>query len=608
MLFERVENLLLEELNGVQDIFFELNLNGFPFLKQLSIVSNSSILSLINPKERKHPEKAFPKLESLYLYKLKNMNPPFCKLKAVKVKLCDGLKNVFFASMAKLLVALETIEVSECNSLEGVFFAEAEDADTSKPLEFQMLRSLTLQSLPKFLGFYLTSSAVEEKVLFNEKVKIFKLEKIELLSIQIHQIWIGQKPPFAELVHLEVKGCGNLEFLLSLSMARNMVKLQSLSITECDKMKLIFSKEQGSTDVKKKERIFPNLKNIKVSNMKSLSEICDFEFPVNSFVKLETAVIDKCDKLNHVFTHDMVGIEHLCSLRVTNCKPIKAIFNLDGRSKLSGTSRYAIIKLQDVHLQALPKLEHLFNRKKDHPEGNFGLKNLQKIWVQECGKLENIFSVPIAKTSENLEYLVVSDCSQLREIVADEEVANNPSDLLIKFTKLATIKFLRLPKLKRFCRRDYDLELPALNDLSIELCDKLEPHFKRDTTGAQRKPMYFFEEALNELKSLQIGSWHAKLLSNYDSRMDKLEELHLSGLKNTNILYVFLHNNPNLISLWLSDCSFQQLVPLERLPNIERLGVVPKLKSLNLIDLPNLKEIGFERDAILQMIVHFWRL
>ncbi|QHO52454.1 uncharacterized protein DS421_2g39480 [Arachis hypogaea] len=90
--------------------------------------------------------------------------------------------------------------------------------------------------------------------------------------------------------------------------------------------------------------------------------------------------------------------------------------------------------------------------------------------------------------------------------------------------------------------------------------------------------------------------------------MDKLEELHLSGLKNTNILYVFLHNNPNLISLWLSDCSFQQLVPLERLPNIERLGVVPKLKSLNLIDLPNLKEIGFERDAILQMIVHFWRL
>ncbi|RYR24626.1 hypothetical protein Ahy_B02g058141 isoform F [Arachis hypogaea] len=614
MLFERVENLLLEELNGVQDIFFELNLNGFPFLKQLSIVSNSSILSLINPKERKHPEKAFPKLESLYLYKLKNMvqicsckslsESSFCKLKAVKVKLCDGLKNVFFASMAKLLVALETIEVSECNSLEGVFFAEAEDADTSKPLEFQMLRSLTLQSLPKFLGFYLTSSsAVEEKVLFNEKVKFSKLEKIELLSIQIHQIWIGQKPPFAELVHLEVKGCGNLEFLLSLSMARNMVKLQSLSVTECHKMKLIFSKEQGSTDVKKKERIFPNLKNIKVSNMKSLSEICDFEFPVNSFVKLETAVIDKCDKLNHVFTHDMVGIfEHLCSLRVTNCKSIKAIFNLDGRSKLSGTSRYAIIKLQDVHLQALPKLEHLFNRKKDHPEGNFGLKNLQKIWVQECGKLENIFSVPIAKTSENLEYLVVSDCSQLREIVADEEVANNPSDLLIKFTKLATIKFLRLPKLKRFCRRDYDLELPALNDLSIELCDKLEPHFKRDTTDAQRKPIYFFEEALNELKSLQIGSWHAKLLSNYDSRMDKLEELHLSGLKNTNILYVFLHNNPNLISLWLSDCSFQQLVPLERLPNIERLGVVPKLKSLNLIDLPNLKEIGFERDAILQMI------
>nr|XP_029146861.1 uncharacterized protein LOC112729682 [Arachis hypogaea] len=382
-----------------------------------------------------------------------------------------------------------------------------------------------------------------------------------------------------------------------------MVKLQSLSITECDKMKLIFSKDKGSTDVKKKETIFPNLKNIKVSNMKSLSEICDFEFPVDSFVKLETAVINECGKLNHVFTHDMVGIfEHLSSLRVTNCKSIKAIFNLDGKNKLAGTSRYATIKLQDVHLQTLPKLEHLFNWKKDRPEGNFNLKNLQKIWVQECGRLENIFSFHVAKTIEdNLEYLVVSDCSQLREIVAEEEDANNPSNT-IEFTKLATVKFLRLPKFKRFCRRDYELKLPALNDLSIEICDKLEPHFKRDTTDAQRKPMYFFEEALNELKSLQIGSQHAKLLSNYDSRMDKLEELHFSQLDSTDVLYAFLHSNPNLMSLWLNRCYFQKLVPLERPPNIERLGVVPKLKGLNLMDLPYLEGIGFERDAILQMI------
>ncbi|MED6204264.1 hypothetical protein PIB30_007735 [Stylosanthes scabra] len=115
MSFERVESLLLEEFNGVQDIFFELNLNGFPFLKQLSIVSNSSILSLIKPKQRSHSEKAFPKLESLYLHKLKNLvqvcsckslsEPSFHKLKVIKVKLCDKLKNVFFASMAKLLVS-----------------------------------------------------------------------------------------------------------------------------------------------------------------------------------------------------------------------------------------------------------------------------------------------------------------------------------------------------------------------------------------------------------------------------------------------------------------------------------------------------------------------
>ncbi|MED6204263.1 hypothetical protein PIB30_007734 [Stylosanthes scabra] len=283
----------------------------------------------------------------------------------------------------------------------------------------------------------------------------------------------------------------------------------------------------------------------------------------------------------------MVGIfQHLSSLKVTNCKSIKAMFYVDAdeKNKLAGNT---VNNLQDVHLETLPKLEHLFywaseekkdqpepsKKKKDQPEENFSLKNLQKIWVQDCDRLENIFSVHVVKTTtENLESLVVSDCSQLREIVAEEEDANKPVDKIV-FTKLATIKLLRLPKFKSFCGRDSELKLPALSDLSIEGCNMLKPYFKTENTDAQRKPIYFFEEALNELKSLEIGSWHAKVV-----------------------------NNPNLVSLWLNDSSLEELVPLERLPSIGRLGVVPKLKSLNLTNLGKLKEIGFERDAILRMI------
>ncbi|RYR24613.1 hypothetical protein Ahy_B02g058123 [Arachis hypogaea] len=352
--------------------------------------------------------------------------------------------------------------------------------------------------------------------------------------------------------------------------------------------------------------IFPNLKNIKVSSMKTLSGICNgFEFPIDSFVKLETLVIDDCDKLGYVFTSHVGIFQHVSNLRVTNCKSIKAIFDPAWENK-PASSKDATTNLQDVHLESLPKLEHVFkfNRKKNQLDGILSLNNLHKIWVQDCERLENIFSVPVAKTLENnLEDLMVSDCSQLREIVFKEEDVDRKISSLtaFNFLKLATIKFLRLPKFKSFYPGTEEIKFPALNNLSIEECEKLEP-FREEIIDAQTKPILFPEMVINNLKSIQIESRHATSSTNYDYRRDNLEELHLSKLKDTKILYSFLHSNPNMKNLWLNDCSFEELVPLERLAKIESLGVVPQLKSLKLTDLPNLRRIGFERDPILQRI------
>jgi len=85
-------------------------------------------------------------------------------------------------------------------------------------------------------------------------------------------------------------------------------------------------------------------------------------------------------------------------------------------------------------------------------------------------------------------------------------------------------------------------------------------------------------------------------------RRDNLEELSLSRLMDTEILYSFLHRNPNLKSLSLNKCFFEKIVPLKDDTEIENLGVVPNLKSLKLIDLPNLEEIGFEPDIILERL------
>jgi len=105
---------------------------------------------------------------------------------------------------------------------------------------------------------------------------------------------------------------------------------------------------------------------------------------------------------------------------------------------------------------------------------------------------------------------------------------------------------------------------------------------------------------------MRIESWHAKSSSSYlgegNHRQDNLEELCLSRLTNCEILYSFLHRNPNLTSLSLNRSSFIDTMPLLMAPEIKNLGVVPKLKSLKLTELPDLETIGFEGDVVLERI------
>ncbi|XLS80965.1 hypothetical protein HN51_046796 [Arachis hypogaea] len=657
ILFERVEILLLEKLNSVKDIFYELNLQGFSYLKHLTIARNCSIQCIIGPKRREHYlENAFPKLESLHLYKLRKMEqicshqsftePSFSKLKTIKIELCGMLKNVFLSSVVGFLTALETIEVSECNSLKEIVVMETNNSNETEPiLNLPKLRSLTLQSLSKLIGFYPISSEGDTKSLFHRKIEVPKLERMELSMLEINHIWsdqiwatchtvnqsnyplqklkeLGKKyhtikqtySPFQNLIHLDVNGCWNLESLWSFSIARHLVNLQSLSVTDCN-MTHIFPQHQGGGEAKpKKDGIFPNLKTVKLSSIKSLCKIWNSdEAPGNSFGKLNTLIIDKCDELVNVIPHYMAErLSSLSCLRVTNCSSIKVIFEEADDDKIQDAV------LQDIHLEALPKLEHVFKWKK---EVKWSDLKLQKIWVHHCGRLENIFSISVVKNVkikiESLESLVVSDCSQLREIVGkgEDAVINSSSPIQFEFPKLTTVKFFKLSKFQSlYLLGAFELSCPTLNDLSIESCDLLEP-FEEISSHAKVKNILFPENSEkvkagevkakevinNKLKFMQIESRHiVRSSTGYDCRRDNLEELQLSGLKNTDIIYCFLHCNPNLKSLCLNDCSFEKLKP--RGTRRLAIGVVPKLKSLTLTNNLNLDKICFEQDVVLQRI------
>ncbi|MED6135790.1 hypothetical protein PIB30_049938 [Stylosanthes scabra] len=660
MLFERVEYLLLGKLTGVEDIFYDLNLKGFPHLKELAIRNNHHIEFLVKSPPvlgHQHPdEKAFAILETLDLYKVVKMKkicfssrslskPSFENLKTIKINCCENLQCLFSISMLELLTALETIQASDCGSLQNIV-EEITDGDGSN--NELKLRTLTLQSLPEFIGFDPKSPTEATRILFHEKVDLSTLERLELRSIQIQKIWNDRSSNFENLIHLDVSGCHNLTYLLPFSLARNLKKLQSLYVTECDQMKNIFLFPDGPIKVAK-DVSFPNLKNIKLSSMSSLTKIWNLDDPrraVGMFEKLETLVIENCKKLVSVFDHEMKGMfQGLSRLKVTNCGSMKTIFNLADDQNQT--------KLKDVHLESLPKLENIF-------KGILQLKFLQNMSVHDCEMLENIFPFSVAadRRLEKLQCLVVSDCSELKGIVAAPRDTSRENNRAIEpdkleFPELTSIKVSNLPKFENFCPGHCEMKCEKLDDVSIKSCGKhklFREEANQATTSAtneeeattsarngeeatasatnqattsatngeeastsatvgeanrsaQRKPL-FLEEVLNQLKSMHIESQHiSSSFTHY--RLDKLEVLGLSKLGNTMILYNFLHSSPNLNSLWLDSCYFEKLVEPENKSSYDGIGikgVVPKLKTLKLTNLYFLEEIGFEHDPILQRI------
>ena len=254
--------------------------------------------------------------------------------------------------------------------------------------------------------------------------------------------------------------------------------------------------------VPKQASIFPRLKNIKLSCLKRLRNIWQSKDPLDSYEKLDSVIIEDCYKLDHVFATDMVGrFRSLCNLRVTRCKSMQVIFDLEDDGKRDAGPR-DVTNLQFVHLEALPKLKHIWKKEPDETILNF--QSLQKIGVRQCPSLVNIFPVSVAKAKglEKLEHLVVRDCGWLEHIVAKGE-SSNGSSIPFKFPKLSTIQFSELPKLGSFYPGEHNLSCPALNNLSVELCDQLEPFIKKPA-DRPIKPAFFHEEVISIRKMIFV--------------------------------------------------------------------------------------------------------
>ncbi|GAU35308.1 hypothetical protein TSUD_389330 [Trifolium subterraneum] len=167
-LIKGVENLYMDEVDGIQNVLYEINEDGFPSLRHLHIQNNAKMKHIVDSMERNQALVSFPILETLSINNLENLEQichgplainSFSKLSVIKVKNCAQLTYLLFLSMVNRLSNLSEIEVCQCNSMKNIVLGDLPD----EKVEFRSLRSLTLQqldTLDHFFSYELMTSSI----------------------------------------------------------------------------------------------------------------------------------------------------------------------------------------------------------------------------------------------------------------------------------------------------------------------------------------------------------------------------------------------------------------------------------------------------------------
>jgi Leucine-rich repeat (LRR) protein len=190
-LIKGVENLYMDEVYGIQNVLYEMNGEGFPLLRHLHIQNNAKMKHIVDSMERIQANVSFPKLETLSINNLENLEQichgplainSFGKLNVIKVKNCAKLTYLLSVSLVERLSNLSEIEVCQCNSMENIVLGDVPD----EKVEFRSLRSLTFQHLDKLDNFFcselMTSSITSTRPFFCAQVCYYFTFKLSYIK------------------------------------------------------------------------------------------------------------------------------------------------------------------------------------------------------------------------------------------------------------------------------------------------------------------------------------------------------------------------------------------------------------------------------------------
>ncbi|KAJ4713100.1 Disease resistance protein [Melia azedarach] len=379
------------------------------------------------------------------------------------------------------------------------------------------------------------------------------LESLSLIDLpNMEKISCGQlaAESFGKLREIVVVDCNKLKNILSFSIARGLLQLQSIEVFRCQNMEQIFA--IGSEDESSNNNT-GGINIIEFGQLRSL--ILDYLPQLTSF----------CSRSDEIILADDIDIPN-------------TLFN-----KKVTLPRLEVLELYET------KVERIWQNQA--VAMSCGIQNLTRLIISSCKNLRCLFSSSIATSFVQLQYLQICQCPALEEMVVDDDRLREEQRKNVVFPQLVLLKMKALQNLTKFCSGDY-IEFPSLKKLKINNCPELKGFVANNniSTDVTEIPLFNEKVAFPSLESLSIrdcGSLEAIFDlegSNFEDQLSAVT--HLSELKIVGL--------PKLKHVWKKDSKkflcFQSLrmVTLcgcERLKNVfpaSIAGSLLQLVSLNI--------------------------
>ncbi|KAL7194742.1 hypothetical protein ACSBR1_035054 [Camellia fascicularis] len=258
--FPKLKQLDLHYLPSLTAICKAMNAIELPQLSSLRLWNMSKLKRLCPASDSE--SNCDPIIQPLFNDKVK-----LTKLREMTVIYCHELSNILFPSNSiKGMQNLELLEVTNCQSIGAAFDLEG--------LVWE--EGISDMALPSLI-----------------KVKLIHLPKLT-------HVWKDNSPGilgFQNLRSLILIECDSLRNLFSYSLAKLLVKLQEIEVTECGMMESIIGNEPNADDAVMTNMImFPHLSSLKLNDLPNLrsfcSEACTFEGSL-----LKTIQVINCPKM-----------------------------------------------------------------------------------------------------------------------------------------------------------------------------------------------------------------------------------------------------------------------------------------------------------------------